>query len=523
MSAIAGLPRFDVTVDGAPLAAADARALDSMRVQQHLSLPSLCELTFLDPEGPLATAESILPGATLCVTVAGFREPLFAGQVTALDFDYGPAQTRKVHVRSYDLLHQLRKRQPVGTHLQVTLAELAQTLVADIGLTVEAGADSPVQQQLVQFSQSDLDLLTDLAARCGLYFTLRDKTLHFLTLQGLSESVPLVLGRSLLEARIEINTDAVCRQVEAQGWNPLRAEIHSGRAVEPRVGRRVDVSVSPDSVGGSGARVIADAAVQSDLQADALSQAELDRRVASEVSFRGVADGDPRLRPGTAVEVAGVATALAGRYVLTAVTHLLDRQQGFVSEIDTAPPAVSAAARAGVTTLARVTQVADPEGLGRVRVMLPNYGGVETDWLGVVVPGAGQGKGMVALPEVDDHVLVLFVNGDPAQAVVLGGLYGTIAPPDTGVEEGAVRRYTLQTPGGQRVQLDDGRDTVRVENCAGNYLQLAPELISLSDSNGSFIELTQSRCLLHAATRLEIEAPGQSVVIRGRSIDFESA
>jgi phage protein D/phage baseplate assembly protein gpV len=523
MSSVLGLPRIDVAVDGAPLAAEDARTLGAINVQQRLSLPTLCELTFFDPEGPLAGAVSMTPGAALRITVEGYHEPLFVGQVTAVDYDYGSAQGRQVHVRGYDLLHQLRKRQPVGTHVQVTLAELVRTLVSDLGLSVEADTDSPVQHQLVQHRQSDLDLISELAARCGLYFTLRDGVLHILTLQGIASPVALALGSSLLEARIDVNTDMACRRVDTSGWDPWHAEPHSGRADEPRVGRRIGVSVAQDSVGGSGRRTVVDETIQGDYQAEAISQAELDRRVASEVTLWGVADGDPRLRPGTLVEVEGVAAPLAGRYVLTAVTHMVDRQKGFVSEINTVPPVAVAPARASSTTVARVTQVEDPEGLGRVRVMLPNYGEVETDWLGVVVPGAGNGKGIIALPDVDDRVLVLFINGDPAQAVVLGGLYGLQAPPDAGVEDGAVRRYTLVTPGGQRVQLDDAKETVRVENSDGNFLQLSPKEVRVGDSNGSFIELTPSRCYIHAETRLEIEAPGQSVVIRGQSIDFERA
>jgi uncharacterized protein involved in type VI secretion and phage assembly len=523
MNAVVGLPRIDVAVEGTPLAAEDARTLGAIRVQQRLSLPTLCELTFVDPQGPLAGAASMTPGAALRISVEGYHEPLFVGQVTAVDYDYGSAQGRQVHVRGYDLLHQLRKRQPVGTHVQVTVAELARTLVSDLGLSVEAATDGPVHQQLVQYRQSDFDLMRELAARCGLYFTLRDNVLHILTLQGIDHAVTLALGSSLLEARIDVNTDTACRSVETSGWDPWHAEPHSGRADQPRVGRRVGVRVAPASVGGSGERAVVDEIVQGDHQAEVISQAELDRRVAGEVTLWGVADGDPRLRPGTQVDVEGVATPLAGHYVLTAVTHVVDRQKGFVSEIDTAPPPVPAPVRATSTTVARVTQVEDPEGLGRVRVMLPNYGEVETDWLGVVVPGAGSGKGIIALPDVDDRVLVLLVNGDPAQAVVLGGLYGMQTPPDAGVEDGAVQRYTLVTPGGQRVQLDDAQETVRVENSNGDFLQLSPDEVRLGDSNGSLIELTSSRCYIHAAAGLEIEAPGQSVVIRGQSIDFERA
>ena len=131
--------------------------------------------------------------------------------------------------------------------------------------------------------------------------------------------------------------------------------------------------------------------------------------------------------------------------------------------------------------------------MGRVRVVLPNYGGVETSWLHVVVPGAGPDKGLIALPDVDDQVLVLLLNEDPDQAIVLGGLYGVNGPPDSGVEDGAVRRYTFTTPGAQRIRLDDEEETIQIENSNGDFMRLAPEEVRLGDSQGSLIELTPGR------------------------------
>ncbi len=523
MSSVISLPGITVEVDGAPLAPEDAITLGCVRIQQRLSLPTQCELTFFDSEGPLAGAASIMPGSMLRVTVTGHREHLFTGQVTAVDFEYGASQGRQVHVRGYDLLHQLRKRQPVGSHIQVTLKELAQALVVDLGLRVEAGAAGPVRQQLLQYRQSDFELLSEMAQRCGLYFTLRDQVLHILTLEGIGSPLELELGYSLLEARIDVNADSACKRVETTGWDPWRAETHHGHADQARVGRRVQVLVRPESVGGSGRRTLVDAAVQGDLQAEGIAQAELDRRVAAEITLCGVANGDPQLRPGTPIQLAGVSAALTGRYVLTSVTHIIDRQKGYVAEIDTTPPQVKTAPSTTSATLGVVTQIEDPEGLGRVRVLLSNYGEVETDWLGVVIPGAGKDKGVIALPDVDDRVLVLFVNGDPAQALVIGGLYGVQKPPDTGVEGGAVRRYNLITPGGQRVQLDDAENRVWIESSDGNFLRLAPGEVRVGDSKGSFLELTSKVCRIHAETDLEIEAPGRSVTISGQSIDFERA
>jgi hypothetical protein len=71
------------------------------------------------------------------------------------------------------------------------------------------------------------------------------------------------------------------------------------------------------------------------------------------------------------------------------------------------------------------------------------------------------------------------------------------------VEGGSVRRYTLLTPGGHRLRLDDEGRTLRLE-----------------DGTGSYLEMTPGGVRLHSKVALDIEAPGQDVVIRGRAIDF---
>ena len=511
-------------MDGIPIPREDARTLAEVRVHQRLSLPTVCELTFHEPGGSLAGDAALLPGTSLHIRVEGFPDPpLFDGEVTAVTYEYGPSRERLVRVRGYDFLHRLRKRQPVGAHVQLNLSELAQALVADLGVTVEAVDPGPLRQNIIQYNQSDLDLLTEAAEQCGFYFTLRDGILHLLTLEGIGNPVNLELGSSLLEARIEVNTDSICRTVETTGWDPHRVEPVSGRADRARVSRQVAVRLDAERVGGSDQRTIVDEVVQDDRQADGIAQAELDRRVAREVVLWGIAEGDTQLQPGTAVAVNGVAESVAGRYVLTSVNHIIDHTRGYVSEIDTVPPRSRMRPRTAASTVGVVSQVEDPDSLGRVRVVLPNFGGVETSWLPVVVPGAGPDKGLIALPDVDDQVLVLFINEDPDQAIVLGGLYGTNGPPDAGVEEGAVRRYTFTTPGAQRIQLDDQAETITIENSNGDFIRLAPEEVRLGDNQGSLIELTPGRCRIHAAADLEIGAPGKKVTISGQAIDSERA
>jgi phage baseplate assembly protein V len=505
MSRVGGLPAVTVELGGAALPPAELRSLGSVRVQQRLSLPTLCELVFLDPRGTLASTR-LAPGTSLRVSTTAQVEPLFTGEVTAVEYAHKAGGPREVRVRGYDVLHRLRKRQPVRAHVQVTPRDVARELVADLGLSVEAAAPGPLWRHLVQHGQSDLDFLAELADRCGLYLVLRAGTLRLVTLEGEGEPVPLLLGESLLEATVEVNGDPACRVVSADGWDPLMARHHSARVSQARQGRKVEVEAPPSLLGSPGERALVNELAEGDSHAEAAAQAELDHRSAREVVLSALAEGDSRLRPGARVEVRGITPAVSGQYVLTAVNHLLDAQRGFVSELSSAPPPRLARARAGhsAATLGVVSRVDDPENRGRVRATLPAYGGVETDWMQVLSAGAGAGRGLVMLPDVGDPVLLVLADGDPARGVVLGGLFGELSPTDPGVEQGAVRRYTVRTSGGHLIRLDDVGRTLRVEDGTGSYLELAP-----------------SGVRLHAKVALDIEAPGQPVVIRGQTIDFQ--
>ena len=106
----------------------------------------------------------------------------------------------------------------------------------------------------------------------------------------------------------------------------------------------------------------------------------------------------------------------------------------------------------------------------------------------------------------DLHVLLLCANEDPGQGIVLGGLFGGTAPGDSGVEGDRVHRYHFGTRGGHRLVLDDHGKLLRLES-----------------DNGSKLEFSRDRVLLHAAVDLAIEAPGRAITIAGSSVDFRRA
>ena len=506
MNHIGRLPQLEMEVNEERVAEEKASFLGEVRVQQRLSMPSLCELKFFYPVGNFPDTSPFKIGALLNLTMKGSPPELFRGQITAVNYLYDPSQGYELRIRAYDKLHQLRKRQPVRAHVQITLPDLIRELVQDLGLTVQATESGPLWPRVIQYDQSDLDVILEVAERCGLYVTLQGTVLHVLSLEGFDEVIPLVYGKDLFEVHLEVNGDSTCRTVTTTGWDPWRITNHEGQASVARVGRRVKAHVTPDSLGSPGQNYLMNQALQDDQQAEAIAQGELDRRSASEVWLWGMAEGNTKLRPGTRIDVHGVAPDLEGQYVITSINHTIDASKGYLAEIFTLPPVRPTRKPGAMVSVGTVTSLEDPESLGRVQVALPAFGDVESDWMEMVSPVAGPGKGFVMLPEIGDKVLVLFAQDDAAQGVVMGCLFGTHGLPKEVEQDDPRECYSLLTPGKQHIRLDDSRKRLRLE-----------------DAEGSFIELSPEHLLLHAKTHLTIEAPGQPIVIRGNTIDFEQA
>jgi len=113
----------------------------------------------------------------------------------------------------------------------------------------------------------------------------------------------------------------------------------------------------------------------------------------------------------------------------------------------------------GGSYLAKVVSVNDPESIGRVQVRLISFDGPDQQdaaiWARVAVPFAGNNRGAFFIPDVDDEVLVSFVNGDPRQPIVMGGLWSGSAdvPEQLGGSGESVDRWTITGKAGTRIAI----------------------------------------------------------------------
>ncbi|PZO53763.1 MAG: phage tail protein [Phormidesmis priestleyi] len=117
-----------------------------------------------------------------------------------------------------------------------------------------------------------------------------------------------------------------------------------------------------------------------------------------------------------------------------------------------------------------VTNNKDPDGLGRVKIILPWLSeNEESAWARVAVPMAGPDMGFYSLPEVDDEVLVAFEHGQVAYPYIVGALWNGKQKPPTANTDGKNNQRLIKSRSGHTILLDDtpGEEKIIVRDQSG--------------------------------------------------------
>ena len=158
-----------------------------------------------------------------------------------------------------------------------------------------------------------------------------------------------------------------------------------------------------------------------------------------------------------------------------------------------------------------VTNNRDPEGMHRVKLHFPwLHPDEESHWARVATPMAGKGRGLYALPEVDDEVLVAFEHGSVDHPFVMGALWnGKDTAPENN-DNGSNDHRSFTSRSGHVVRLNDasGQETV--------------EIIDKSGSNRIVIDTSARKIRIEADGDIEITSSGGKVKISGIGIELAS-
>jgi len=169
---------------------------------------------------------------------------------------------------------------------------------------------------------------------------------------------------------------------------------------------------------------------------------------------------------------------------------------------------------------ALVSDLKDPDGLGRVKVTLPwspdTGSGRYEAWARLATLMGGPDKGSWFIPDVDDEVLVVFEAGDARRPYVVGGLWnGSDSPPASMDGSGQNYEKVLCSRNGVKITLDDhdGQEKFIVETPGSQKITLqdGPGSVKIEDSNGNSIKLESSGITIVASAKVNVQASQVSI------------
>jgi uncharacterized protein involved in type VI secretion and phage assembly len=181
-----------------------------------------------------------------------------------------------------------------------------------------------------------------------------------------------------------------------------------------------------------------------------------------------------------------------------------------------------------------VTNLNDPDNLGRVKVKYPWLtNDIESDWMRIAVPMAGQGRGMMILPEVDDEVLVAFEHGDIHHPYIVGSLWNNRdkppLPSSQAVGSGKVNQRVFKTRTGHTVTFNDkdGEELISVVSKSGHKIVLddGGKKISIMDNSGSnsmIIDSASNSMKIKVGGDFSVEATGKITMKSTGAMNLEA-
>jgi phage protein D len=564
--------KFKVEVDGRPLADAVDAALLSAFVDDSLNLPDMFQLTFRDPGRTVLDQGGLKVGSKVKISVFNQIAPtgdrLVTGEVTALEADFDAAGTTTV-VRGYDPSHRLFRGRVTETYSNVTYSDVARTVAQRAGLDIgRVDAAPTVHSHVSQANVDDWQFIQGLAAQIGFEVGCVDGKFEFRSPRNSADGpaagtlatedpLQLTLGANLLRFRSIVTSTEQVKEVHVRGWDVKQKKEIVG--VAPAATNTASIGLKPTDLAatfGDRRYIGVDTPYATQAEVDAAAKAVAEQIAGAFAEFDGVARGNPKLRAGKAVSLGLVKAPFDGKYVLTTTRHCYDPKDGYtvwftvsggqerslygLTAGTNGSNGPAGTPVAGVVP-ALVTDVNDPENLGRVKLTFPWLSGSYTsDWARVAQVGAGKDRGMVVLPEVQDEVLVAFEQGDIRRPYVLGGLFNGVDTPKLGeglvdgATGGVKRRGFISKKGHQLVFLDDDAQSGVMLGTSGGGLRIALKetgtTIRISsqgkveiEAKGDVTVNAQGNGAIKAQGRLELTAGGGLKIDGGPTVEVKGS
>lgn len=522
----------------------------SITVSKEINRISVAKITIID--GSASEEDFTVSNAE--VFVPGNEIEIFVGHQTEEERVFkGIIVSHSIHIRAegntllkLDCRHEAFKM-TLGVNNQyfteISDADVFEEVLSpyNISSTIE-GADI-VHQQLVQYQASDWDFVLTRADVNGLIVITGEEEVVIKPPATTEEPViDLTFGATILQLDATIDARDQYAAVKAFSWDEDEQNVVESEATEPEVPQSGNLN-GPDLADTHGLDHyrLQQSTKLSDEERQAWADAKLLKSRLAKVKGKVQCKGFGGVLPGDIIGLKGVGDRFNGPVYVRGVLHevkngawtttcLLGMSVAwFQHQIGSSvPPNTPLIPHIQDLHIGTVTQIeGDPDGNGRLLVKVPIID-AEADgiWARLATLEAGEGRGFVFRPEIEDEVVVGFLNGDPRDPVILGSLHSSAkaAPIDSSDENNEKgyfskseikmqfndekKSFEIQTPAGKKIVIDEDRNVISIADDMNNTISLNDSGITI-ESGSDLVLKANGNITIESNANTEIKASAQ--------------
>jgi len=544
---ISGVVTFTVMLNGNDVSG--LYAISNIAIQKEANKISFARIGLTDgdvssQDFAASNEDDMAPGAEVEI-LAGYNSDetsLFKGIVTKqrISASSGKSGLLTLECRNKAVATTIGRKS--ACFHEVTDSDAIEEILGNYDLSPEVEATEVTHKELVQYHATDWDFILSRCEANGQLILVDDDAL-VIAVPDASKTPMLrvAYGDNIMEFEAEIEARFQYAAVNNLSWNAADQEMIEDEGDEPDLKDQGDLAGTDlaDVLGLETFSMLHAGQIPTE-ELKAIATAQMLKSRLGRIIGRATIQGNSDIKIGEFITLEGVGNRYNGDAFVTAtrqeisngnwLTHI---QFGLSSEWFTESKNISQTPASGLLPaisglhIGIVTQLQDdPDSEERILVKIPAFDPEDEGmWARLAKLDAGDSRGTIFLPEIDDEVLVGFLNDDPRKPVVLGHLHSSakpspIAASDDNHEKGIVTRdelklmfnddlksIELSTPNGNRILLSDDEGGIIIEDENGNKLTMASDGIAIESSQ--VLECTSASDTTIGAVNIGLEASAE--------------
>jgi Rhs element Vgr protein len=494
---------------------------------------------------PASNLKTFLPGNKVDIA-AGYGDstsPIYSGLIVKQGISINTSEGSKLVVHLTDEAMKMTLDRNNASYEKIRDSELIGKLISANGLAKDVAQTNTVHEEIVQYYASDWDLMLTRAEMNG--FVVIAEGGKVTAKKPDTQQAPVLrveYGDSILdlEAEMDAATQLSSSAIKSYTW-----DIDAQQLINAGPGT-VAVKEQGNYSSAELAKVFS---VQFPQQTGApieksslqdWSSAELLKSKLSKIQGYVRFQGSALAKVGKTIELAGLGDRFNGTAFLAGVHHSITDGRwlttgyfGLAADwfAETAPRIAAPAASGQLPPIKGlqtgiVKKVAkDPGGEFRVQVTLPLLQAEsKAVWVRLAGFYASSNVGAVFYPEINDEVIVAFMNEDPRYGVILGSVYSKKqAPPFPPDEKNTKKAITTRSK--LQILFDEQDKVVEITTPGKNSIRMDDKAksITMKDSKGNSVSLSNSGITLDSASNVSIKAKGNIKIDAGANLQLTAA